>query len=123
MGRKAGGRPAKPEAERAKAREVWINDIDWATIGDRAQSVGIQRGPYMVRATLGRHLMAVPVAENLPAWQKLAGLASNLNQLTRHLNEQRATGKPVNVEMASELSEIKSAVAALRAEIMGVDPS
>lgn len=48
MVRNRGGRPAKPDDQRAKAREVWINDIDWAIIGDRAKSAGFQRGPYMV---------------------------------------------------------------------------
>ena len=99
---------------------------DHAAITRLAGEAGLSVAEFLRRRGLGCAVRAPVPARNRQAWAELARSAANINQLARHLNERRVTGRAGTVDAAvlrAELSHMYGHISALRRFLAGeVDP-
>lgn len=77
---------------------------------------GVSRGEWLRLAALEKPPRIVPPV-NLEAWSELSHTASNLNQLTKHLNEGRL---PPDADLHRTLMQLKADLGAVRAGLIGL---
>jgi len=116
--------PHPPMAKRTHTISVRVNAGEYATLNARRDAAGIKEmGAYMRQAVLAqRPPQAVVPAVNREAWVALARTASNLNQLTAHLNAGHLPGAPHPVSLNALLVTLTEEVRALRLALLGVAP-
>jgi hypothetical protein len=107
------GRKLPAAEKRMRCVSVRLNDAELAELD--AKRGRYQRGEWLRIASLDRlPALAAPIpAINLQAYQDLARLAANLNQLQRAINAGQVTGSQV------EVTRLAGAVAALRQQLVG----
>ncbi len=102
-------------AKRTHTIGVRVHAGEYATLDARRDAAGIkERGAYVRQAV-------VP-AVNREAWVALARTASNLNQLTAHLNAGHLPGAPHPMYLSDLLVTLTEEVRALRLALLGVAP-
>lgn len=117
------GRPILDAEDRRRQRGIRLSDREWAAVIERAAMAGLPVSVYARRLLTGHRVGAAVSVTDRAAWVELARVHSNLNQLSRALNEARVSGNKPAVtidEIAASLSECKRQTAALRNEIIGV---
>lgn len=121
--RTTAGRPRLGAGRRRQFRGLYLDPVEEMRIEASAAAAGMPTGRYIRRAALGRQIAARPSVANLLAWQDLARVAANLNQLVHLAHLGRLSGGD---ELVQLLVRLGVDVAALRAELLGVgsdDPS
>jgi hypothetical protein len=90
--------------KRRKRLSVFFNEHEYAAVVRLSEQIHI-RPSELVRGKLLTGVVPIQVPQiNLEAWQKLARVAANLNQIARFLNE----GMRLDVrELSSILSEFR----------------
>jgi uncharacterized membrane protein YccC len=112
---KRGPAPYADDQRRTRRVSVYLTPAEYERLADNA--AGRSVSDVLRRAGLGRSLEAPPQvpAVNREAWQSLARVVGNLNQLAHHANR----GERVGPELADELAEVRAQVAQLRKELVG----
>lgn len=112
MTKKRGRKPIPETEQRRHPVTCRLTDAELGKVdGVRGQ---VTRGEFIRRAALSRAPRPVP-SMNLDQWQKLARVASNLNQLVAAINAGKVSG--VN----ADLSELKACLDEVRAALIGLD--
>jgi len=113
--------PHPPMLKRTHTISVRVHAGEYATLDARRDAAGIKEmGAYVRQAVLAqRPPQAVVPAVNREAWVALARTASNLNQLTAHLN---AGHLPDAYSVRALLVTLTEEVRALRLALLGVAP-
>jgi hypothetical protein len=106
--------PLPAADKRTHCVSVRLNGRELAQLD--AQRGRFQRGEWLRMAALDQLPPSVPEA-NVQAWAELARLAANLNQAQAAIN--RGDSDSHQVEL---LEDLRAAVAALRRELVGVQP-
>lgn len=108
-------------AKRTHTISVRVHAGEYATLDARRAAAGIKEmGAYVRGAVLAqRPPQAVVPAVNREAWVALARTASNLNQLTAHLNAGHLPGAPHPVSLHTLLVALTEEVRALRLTLLG----
>lgn len=106
--------PLPAADKRGHCVSVRLNGRELAQLD--AQRGRFQRGEWLRIAALDQLPPSVPEA-NVQAWAELARLAANLNQAQAAINRGDSDGHQVEL-----LGDLRSAVAALRRELVGVQP-
>jgi len=116
--------PHPPMAKRTHTISVRVHAGEYATLDTRRDAAGIKEmGAYVRQAVLAqRPPQAVVPAANREAWVALARTASNLNQLTAHLNAGHLPGAPDPVSLHALLVTLTEEARALRLALLGVAP-
>lgn len=110
--RKRGRKPIPESEQRRHGVTCRLTDAERDFVDSARGSV--TRGEYIRRAALDAPPRVVPEV-NREAWAELARMSANLNQFMRHLN---AGQKPT---ATVRLQELRDAVDALRADLIGLD--
>ncbi len=113
MSRKTGPTPKPDEEKRTHRVGFRLTDEELGKAEARAKATRLRLGAWFREAALGREPRIVPEI-NRKAWEKLARLAGNLNQLIAAAH----AGKVVKIKPA-ELEELRSQVMTLRLELRG----
>ncbi len=116
--------PHPPMAKRTHTISVRVHAGEYATLDARRDAAGIKEmGAYVRQAVLAqRPPPAVVPAVNREAWVALARTASNLNQLTAHLNAGHLPGAPDSIHLNALLVTLTEEVRTLRLTLLGVAP-
>jgi len=103
---------------------VRVNAAEYAALAARRDAVGMREmGAYLRTAVLAqRPPQAVVPVVNRQAWQELARTASNLNQLTAHLNAGNLRDPPGAAPLRDVLTTLTAEVRLLRLALLGVAP-
>jgi hypothetical protein len=80
---------------------------------DISRPAGWRRGSWLRALALDRHLPKKIPAVNLHAWKILATAVANLNQISKHINQNLRTDLH-----KSELIELRESVQQLRTELL-----
>ena len=101
-----------------------VNAAEYAALTARRDAVGMREmGAYLRTAVLAhRPPQAVVPVVNRQAWQELARTASNLNQLTTHLNAGNLRDPTGTARLRETLLTLTAEVRALRLALLGVVP-
>ena len=110
------GRPRLAAADIRRQRDVWYSDKEWAEIRAGAQRAGWRAGKYARHVSLGQRVKTIP-AINSQAWAVLGRVGGNLNQIATVLN---IGGSAPDLQLV--LSELSQQIAALRLQLIGVEP-
>ena len=82
--RHKGGRPALPKARRrSKSVTVKFSKIDYETLRVRCRKANRRLSEYIRESALQSEVVMPHTAESVSLYRDLAGMANNLNQLTR----------------------------------------
>ncbi len=113
-----------PETLRTHTISVRVNAAEYAALTTRRDAVGMREmGAYLRTAVLAqRPPQAVVPVVNRQAWQDLARTASNLNQLTAHLNAGNLRDPPGTAPLRDVLTTLTAEVRLLRLALLGVAP-
>lgn len=113
-----------PEMLRIHTISVRVNAAEYAQLAARRDAVGMREmGAYLRTAVLAqRPPQAVVPVVNRQAWQSLARTASNLNQLTAHLNAGHRLDVTGTKRLWKTLTTLGEEVRALRLALLGVVP-
>jgi len=113
-----------PETLRTHTLSVRVNAAEYAALTARRDAVGMREmGAYLRTAVLAqRPPQAVVPVVNRQAWQDLARTASNLNQLTAHLNAGNLRDPTGTARLRETLLTLTAEVRALRLALLGVVP-
>lgn len=113
-----------PETLRTHTISVRVNAAEYAALAARRDAVGMREmGAYLRTAVLAqRPPQAVVPVVNRQAWQDLARTASNLNQLTTHLNAGNLRDATGMARLRETLRTLTAEVRALRLALLGVVP-
>ncbi len=113
-----------PETLRTHTLSVRVNAAEYAALTARRDAVGMREmGAYLRTAVLAqRPPQAVVPVVNRQAWQELARTASNLNQLTAHLNAGNLRDATGTARLRETLLTLTAEVRALRLALLGVVP-
>ncbi len=113
-----------PPMLRTHTISVRVNAREYAELTVRRDAAGIKEmGAYLRRAVLARQPpRAVVPAVNRAAWQDLARTASNLNQLTAHLNAGNLGDPGGAARLGAVLATLTEEVRVLRLALLGVEP-
>jgi len=111
-------------AKRTHTISVRVHAGEYATLDARRDAAGVKEmGAYVRAAMLAqRPPQAVVPAVNREAWMALARTASNLNQLTAHLNAGHFPSAPHLVSLHALLVTLTEEVRTLRLALLGVAP-
>jgi hypothetical protein len=103
---------------------VRVNAREYAELAARRDAAGIKEmGAYLRMAVLARRPpRAVVPAVNRAAWRDLARTASNLTQLTAHLNAGNLRDPGTGARLGAVLATLTEEVRALRLALLGVEP-
>jgi hypothetical protein len=103
---------------------VRVNAAEYAALAARRDAAGIKEmGAYLRQAVLAHQPpRAVVPALNREAWRELARTASNLNQLTAHLNAGNLRDPPGAAPLRDVLTTLTAEVRLLRLALLGVAP-
>ena len=90
----------KPRVDGKKSSKVIgfkATPEEWRQLQEQAVSAGLSLSDLIRSQVLGSRVQTKPLipAINREAYAELARTASNINQLTRHLNEGRITGRSI----------------------------
>jgi uncharacterized protein (DUF1778 family) len=126
--RRPWGRPGRPPLPPERRRQPWIELAASATerqqIELAAEAARLPVADFVRQAALGRRLVAAPPVGNLLAWRALAALHANFNQVVRHLNQRALVGEALDLtSLPAQIEALNLAVAGLRAQLLGADPS
>ncbi len=113
-----------PETLRTHTLSVRVNAAEYAALAARRDAAGMREmGAYLRMAVLAqRPPRAVVPVVNRQAWQDLARTASNLNQLTAHLNAGQRLDATGTARLWETLTTLGEEVRALRLALLGVAP-
>ncbi len=113
-----------PMAKRTHTISVRVHAGEYATLDARRDAAGIKEmGAYVRQAVLAqRPPPSVVPAVNREAWVALARTASNLNQLTAHLNAGHLPDAPNPMHLHALLVTLIEEVRVLRLALLGVAP-
>ncbi len=113
-----------PETLRTHTLSVRVNAAEYAELAARRDAVGMREmGAYLRTVVLAqRSPQAVVPVVNRQAWQDLARTASNLNQLTAHLNAGNLRDAIGTARLRETLLTLTAEVRALRLALLGVVP-
>lgn len=103
----------KSELLRARV-DCYFSPLEKEQISANAKNAGLCLSTYIRNVILGHKVIASVNSVNLAIYAKLSRTTSNLNQITRQLNE----GKLFNVDH-SLLVELREQVQALRLDLIG----
>lgn len=103
---------------------VRVNAREYAELAARRDAAGIKEmGAYLRRAVLARQPpRAVVPTVNREAWRDLAQTASNLNQLTAHLNAGNLGDPDGAARLGAVVATLTEEVRVLRLALLGVEP-
>ena len=109
------GPAERPVEEKRGVRvSVYFTLAELAELDARRGGTG--RGRFLRSAGLGRRLEA-PIPElNRQAWEKLARVVGNLNQITQAMN---VGGKVHDADLVGILAELHGQVSRLRSDLVG----
>lgn len=93
--------------------DLYLNAEERRDIEAKAQKTGLPLSTFIRRSALGQKVEAPPGEFSLKRWQELARTTANLNQISKALNEGRATG----IEPAV-IDELAEQVRLLRLELL-----
>ncbi len=112
------------ETLRTHTISVRVNAAEYAALAARREAAGMREmGAYLRTAVLAqRPPQAVVPVVNRQAWQELARTASNLNQLTAHLNAGNLRDAPGAARLRDVLTTLTAEVRLLRLALLGVAP-
>ncbi len=119
------GIPVPPVATlRMRMISVRVNAAEYAALAARRDAAGMREmGAYLRTAVFAqRPPQAVVPVVNRQAWQELARTASNLNQLTAHLNAGNLRDPPGAAPLRDVLTTLTAEVRLLRLALLGVVP-
>ena len=107
-------RPLKASRELRQRFDLYFNECEVEQIRANAQIARLPMSTFVRRVALRQQIELSPSAVNLAHWQKLAPLASNLNQIARACNAGLVPEGiyPVVTELAEQ-------VRLLRLELLG----
>jgi len=113
-----------PETLRTHTISVRVNAAEYAALTARRDAAGMREmGAYLRTAVLAqRPPQAVVPVVNRQAWQELARTASNLNQLTAHLNAGHRLDATGTARLWETLTTLGEEVRTLRLALLGVIP-
>ncbi len=113
-----------PETLRTHTISVRVNAAEYAALTARREAAGMREmGAYLRTAVLAqRPPQAVVPVVNRQAWQELARTASNINQLTAHLNAGNLRDPPGAAPLRDVLTTLTAEVRRLRLALLGVAP-
>ncbi len=113
-----------PETLRTRTLSVRVNVAEYVELAARRDAVGMREmGAYLRTAVLAqRPPQAVVPTVNRQAWQELARTASNLNQLTAHLNAGHRLDATGTAWLWETLTTLREEVRTLRLALLGVIP-
>ena len=115
--RRRGPEPKPREEQRLHSVSCRLTDAEFALLDERRGKVS--RGEWLRRAALAQPPRIVPTL-NKEAWSELSRTASNLNQLTKALNEGRwQPGDKAAAEKA--LRMLWDQLKAVRAHLIGLE--
>lgn len=121
--KKPGPKPKAAEEYRLHRVSVYLTDDEYQSVSESLQletnthkfSLGRAMADHFRRAATHQGPAQLPApALNIEAWQELARLASNINQLAKSANSGRVTG--VN---SGQLDAIYREIQALRSALVG----
>lgn len=103
---------------------VRVNAREYAELTARRDAAGIKEmGAYLRTAVLAlQPPRAVVPTVNRAAWRELANTASNLNQLTAHLNAGNLRDPGGGARLGAVLATLTEEVRVLRLALLGVEP-
>jgi hypothetical protein len=81
------GRPAKEEKKLSRSINLKLTEDDYKAIAQKAASVGMKPTQYTRQMVLDGSIKSRYTKEELDLRRKIAGMANNLNQLTRRANK------------------------------------
>ena len=116
----------KSESENRTAwKTVRFTDQEAEEVDQHAAACGLSASELIRRRVLGQRLPKGSAPEmNLLAWRELAHLAANVNQLLKHLNEQRAgIGRALVdlLQVKALVQKVDAAIYKLRLQLLGAD--
>ena len=80
------GRPAKEEKKLSRSINLKLTESDFDAIRQKAENIGMKTTQYARQMVLRGRIKSRYTKEELDLRRKLAGMANNLNQLTRKAN-------------------------------------
>ena len=110
------GRPPLPPGQRRRRTGLPLSDEERVILRDRAQSVGMPLATYIRSAALKHPITHIPKV-NRQAWERLAPLAANLNQIAHALNRGAKVSDADGLNRL--ISDTAEAVQELRREMRG----
>jgi hypothetical protein len=110
-----GPKPRPAEELRLHSVSCRLTDAELALLDERRGQVS--RGEWLRRAALSRPPRVVPTV-NTEAWAELARVGSNINQMTRALNEGRWTTADVD-STRTALSQLWKKLQKVRDQLIG----
>jgi hypothetical protein len=80
------GRPAKEEKKLSRSINLKLTEDDYKAIAQKAADIGMKPTQYARQMVLNGRIKPRYTKEELDLRRKIAGMANNLNQLTRRAN-------------------------------------
>lgn len=119
--RRYGPAPLDDAAKRTHTVASRFNDAELARLDAQRIAVQMQRGEYLRSAAL-RNLPPTIPELNRDAWAELSRTSSNLNQISRHLNQFKygISDENLIVKLSKELKECTCLLTLLRNELIGI---
>ncbi len=116
----------KTDSENRTAwKTVRFTDAEAAEVDQHADACGLSASELIRRRVLGQRLPKGSAPElNLLAWRELAHLAANVNQLLKHLNEQRTgIGRAIVdlLQVKALVIKVDAAIQKVRLQLLGAD--
>jgi len=113
-----------PPMLRTRTISVRVNAREYAELTARRDAAGIKEmGAYLRMAVLAQQPpRAVVPTVNRAAWRELAHTASNLNQLTAHLNAGNLRDPGGGARLGAVLATLTAEVRWLRLTLLGIAP-
>jgi hypothetical protein len=106
-------RPLKRTIELRQRAEIYLTPAERQLAQAKADEAGLTLSSFVRESLLSRRIAQAPTV-SAQRWSELARTASNLNQLTRHLNNGTANGVPPEL-----ITRLLDEVQALRRELLG----
>lgn len=101
----------KKDIQRTYEMKVRMTEAERAIIRQHAKQTGLSMAEYLRERGLEHVLRSRLTTQEVATFRHLAGMANNLNQLTRHANE----GKPLlEAEILSTLQAVQEMLSKLK---------
>lgn len=85
--RRKRGRPAKEKAKLSTSINLKLTESDFNKIREKAEKLGMKATQYVREMVLKGSVKSRFTLEELDLMRKLAGIANNLNQVTKKVNQ------------------------------------
>ncbi|NDW08456.1 plasmid mobilization relaxosome protein MobC [Dysgonomonas sp. 520] len=85
--KKKGGRPAKEKDKLSTSINLKLTQEDFKTVKGKAEKLGIKTTQYAREMTLKGKVKDRFTLEELDLMRKLSGMANNLNQIAKRINQ------------------------------------